>query len=77
MDPKQRNEIDKRFMEQNMIIEQLRNENAELEKAYHNKEMEFLSIKDQNNKSDQAQKTTKRDLLTKERNRHNKVLKSK
>ena len=27
MDPKQRNEIDKRFMEQNIIIEQLRNEN--------------------------------------------------
>lgn len=77
MDPRQRYEIDKRFMEQNIIIEQLRNENSELEQAYRQKDHELQHYKDINLKSQDAQKNTKKDLLAREKKKHLQVIKAK
>lgn len=77
MDPKQRSEIDKRFLEQNMIIEALRNENSDLEQALHDREMEILRLKDNTQESQQAPKNHGRDTSLKEQRKHAKALKSK
>lgn len=77
MDPKQRNEIDKKFMEQNIIIEQLRSENVELEKAYHDKEMELLSVRDDQTKVKDTNKVIKRDVLSRQKKLHTQAIKSK
>ena len=74
MDPRQKSEIDKRFIEQNMIIDQLRNENAELNKALHDRDMELSQIKEQ---TDQNARNQRRDTSLKEKKKHNKILKSK
>ena len=67
MDPLQKQEIDKRFMEQNMIIEQLRNENVQLENAFHEREMEVLRLKELVDDSPENNKSNKRDQSLKER----------
>lgn len=77
MDPQQRSEIDKRFLEQNMIIEALRNENSDLEQALHDREMEILRLKDNTQESQQAPRNQGRDTSLKDQRKHVKALKSK
>lgn len=77
MDPQQKSEIDKRFMEQTMIIEQLRNENANLENAFQEREMEVLRLKELIDENENPQKTTNKDQVLKEKKKHSKIIKSK
>lgn len=77
MDPQQKSEIDKRFMEQTMIIEQLRNENANLENAFQDREMEVLRLKELIDENENPQKTTNKDQVLKEKKKHSKIIKSK
>lgn len=59
MDPQNKEEIDKRFSEQNIIIEQLRGENSNLEITLHEKEMELMKLKDLDEENNQAPKSQK------------------
>lgn len=59
MDPQQKQEIDKKFMEQNMIIEQLRAENSDLERALHDKEMEYIRLQEQSSIMNDPKKADK------------------
>jgi hypothetical protein len=77
MDPKQKLEIDKRFLEQNMIIETMRSENSILEQTLHDKEMEILRLKDSTQENQQAPKSQNRDASMRERLKHTKAMKSK
>jgi chromosome segregation ATPase len=77
MDPQQKLEIDKRFLEQNMIIETMRGENSILEQALHDKEMEILRLKDSTQENQQAPKSQSRDASMRERWKHSKAMKSK
>lgn len=67
MDPQQKLEIEKRFMEQNMIIEQLRNENVQLENAFHEREMEVLRLKEFVDENPENDRSNKRDQSLKEK----------
>lgn len=67
MDPQQKLEIDKRFMEQNMIIEQLRNENVQLENAFHDREMEVLRLKELVDENPENERSNKREQSAKDR----------
>lgn len=78
MDPKQRSEIDKKFMEQNMIIEQLRSENSELEDAYLKcRENEQLNAAPIAEEAKQPSKSQRRETSVKERRRQKRLLKAK
>lgn len=77
MDPQQKSEIDKRFMEQTMIIEQLRNENANLENAFQDREMEVLRLKELIDENENPQKVINKDQSLKEKKKHSKIIKSK
>ena len=60
-----------------MIIEQLRNENCDLEKINRSKDVEILELRNQLEKNKNAQKSTKRDMISKQRKLHTKSIKSK
>ena len=59
MNPQHKAEVDKRFHEQNQIIEQLRQENSSLEINIHEKEMELMRIKDNLDETNQPPKSQK------------------
>jgi hypothetical protein len=66
-----------KFNEQNQIIEQLRVENSELEKAFHEKTMEAMDLKEQLEQNKSFDSNQKRDLSLKEKKKHGKIIKSK
>jgi predicted nuclease with TOPRIM domain len=61
-----------KFNEQNQIIEQLRVENSELEKAFHEKTMEAMDLKEQLEQNKSFDSNQKRDLSLKEKKKHGK-----
>ena len=77
MDPMQKNELDKKFNDQIIIIEQLRGEHSELEGMLHEKEMELIQLKDKIEDNTPGHKSNKRDISVRERRKNEKTLKQK
>jgi len=58
-DPNQKMEIEKRFEEQNQIIEQLKSDNNQLENAFHERQIEIMNLQEQINDSNSPQNQQK------------------
>jgi predicted nuclease with TOPRIM domain len=52
-------EIEKRFEEQNQIIEQLKSDNNQLENAFHERQIEIMNLQEQINDSNSPQNQQK------------------